>query len=131
MKHVNLSPDSPPKPEVLSISMDGEIKVWNLEMTLQTFSANKNIVKAKVIDGVSNVQTKLYFILLLSDDGILFVYKFDALGITKVGLVQTWVDRDRDRVNLRLADFELVMENGKWVLILLEKAGKIRGYEIE
>jgi hypothetical protein len=130
MKSVNIRPEKADNPDILSISADGEIKVWNLEMTLQTFSANKNIAKAKVIQGF-NAQVPTYFIILLSDDGFVLVYKFDAMGITKVGYAQTWVDHIQGKNIPRIADFELVTDNGKSALILVEKTGRLRAYELE
>lgn len=130
MKHVNLRPEKTDNPDFLSISADGEIKVWNLEMTLQTFSANKNVARAKVVPAF-NSQAPAYFILLLSDDGFVLVYKFDSMGITKVGYAQTWVDHFHGKSLLRLADFELVPDNGKYVLVLAEKSGRFRAYELE
>lgn len=130
MKCISPAIDGSAGTEILSVSADGEIKVWTLDRINLTSSTNKTIVKAKVSESVGP-SGRVFFIVMMADDGHVFVYRYDAMGILKTASAQTWMDREQGRQTPRLADFELTTDNGKNVLIFAEKFGKLRAYELE
>lgn len=76
------------------------------------------------------MRSTVHIIGILSDDGFVILYKIDEKGILKIDQMETVVDIIGPHKVLRLADFTFAVENGKPVLVLAEKMGRFRAYDI-
>lgn len=76
------------------------------------------------------MRSTVHIIGIMSDDGFVILYKIDEKGISKIDQIETVVDHVGQQSVARLADFAFTVESGKPVLVLVEKLGRFRAYDI-
>ena len=72
----------------------------------------------------------MHVVALLTEDGLIIVYRVDASGISKIAAAQAALEQS-GRVSVsRVADLTITADGGKVILSLFEGNGKFRSFEI-
>ena len=109
----------------ISVSEDGDIRVWGLDFEKQTNSLNRTISKAKLrsIKGI-------YCLGVLDGEGTVFLYKINDGSIMKIGTASPPSSASENK-KLEIVDFEFYVGDDKILFYTVDREGVIFCYEMK
>ena len=72
----------------------------------------------------------MYVVALLTEDGLIIMYRVDASGISKIAAAQAAMEQSGRVSVMRVADLAITADGNKVILSLFEGNGKFRSFEV-